>query len=727
MNGKYEIGEYVLSNWKLVKVLGSGAFGHVYEAQREDYGITYSAAIKIITIPQSESEVDSARSEGMTADEVTDYFQDIVKQIVNECSFMSKVKGVTNIVAYEDHVVVPHDDKLGWDIIIRMELLNPLTKKIIAEPLSDVETVKMGIDICKALEVCRKMNIVHRDIKPENIMVSSLGDYKLGDFGISRTIEKTQGGLSKKGTISYMAPEVAKGEPYNHTVDIYSLGIVLYRFLNNNRGPFLPAPPATVTFSDREEATNRRISGESIPAPCQADEMLSKIILKACAYQSKDRFQEPEMLRKDLEAWLNNSNQTESLYSQNFNMTNAQKEKTGNTAALKEKHGNEEEDATVSIFTTNQHNNVSNMEEAHETGMYVQSAKNDEGNSKKHGKKLKMPVVIASIALILIVGGCVGGVFYKNGLVKQKQSSSINSYTPNTSSETMGNTEASSSKESELEQHQVGSVYDFSYEMALEDLEKLNNTAQNIKSSTGYDVVAIIDRFTWESNRYNNLIRYYGNADVPEGEIVYVLWNMETGDGFTCFGGRSWDKYGIFEEYGGSTTLGLLESLKNVLTSNTLEDYVLVDETTGVIYIDDKIFGKSISELQELFGLQIMVYDFSESKLTQNGKIEAWWYGKPNFIFIDGHLQAVAMDGDGKISDYYTYSQMAQDYGIASVKEKNEFLSTLSRGGKITEKSNVFDQAIWVGMWRWDSSKMNTDGYAQQFIGSTNVKWFFEN
>ena len=49
--------------------------------------------------------------------------------------------------------------------------------------LTENEVIQLGLDLSKALEYCRKLNIIHRDIKPENIFVSRFGDFKLGDFG----------------------------------------------------------------------------------------------------------------------------------------------------------------------------------------------------------------------------------------------------------------------------------------------------------------------------------------------------------------------------------------------------------------------------------------------------------------------------------------------------------------------------------------------------------------
>ena len=298
----YGIGATVFGGWRIERELGKGSYGTVYEIQRVDFGNVYKAALKVITVPQSEAELQSALAEGMTRSQAERYFYGVVEDITHESAIMSNLKGTANIVSYEDHAVIRHENGMGWDILIRMELLHPLLPYVYQHPMARRDIIKLGIDICKALERCQRYNVIHRDIKPENIFISDSGDYKLGDFGIARTIERTTSGLSKKGTYSYMAPEVYAGKEYGFSVDTYSLGLVLYRMLNKNRGPFLPQPPDDITFAGREQALARRISGEPLPRPFYGEGRLGEIVLRACAFDPRERYSSPQQMRQELEA-----------------------------------------------------------------------------------------------------------------------------------------------------------------------------------------------------------------------------------------------------------------------------------------------------------------------------------------------------------------------------------------------------------------------------------------
>lgn len=310
----YKQYEPIFGSWHITRLIGEGSFGKVFEMERQDFGVTYKAALKAITVPASETELRDVMADGMDEESVRSYYSTFVQDLVKEFALMSRLKGNSNIVSYENHQVIEHKDGIGWDILIQMELLTPLNEYTRRNTITRQDVIRLGIDMCKALELCQKYNIIHRDVKPENMFISDNGDFKLGDFGIARTVEKTTSGLSKKGTYTYMAPEVYKGEAYGSTVDIYSLGIVLYRLLNENRTPFLPAYPAPITHSDRENALAKRFSGAPIPPPSHADGRLAEIVLKACAYDSKERYSVPLRMREDLEAILYNREESQYIY-----------------------------------------------------------------------------------------------------------------------------------------------------------------------------------------------------------------------------------------------------------------------------------------------------------------------------------------------------------------------------------------------------------------------------
>ena len=286
--------------WETIRLIGRGSYGAVYEIQRDVFGETEKAALKVISIPQNSSDLEEFYSEGYDEESITTTFKEHLRNIVAEYSLMRKMNGSANVVNCDDMRYVQHDNEIGWDIYIRMELLTPLPKAY-DKDISDEQVIRVGTDICKALALCKKHNIIHRDIKPQNIFLSPNGDYKLGDFGIAKTVEKTSGG-TKIGTYEYMAPEVYHDQPYGSTVDIYSLGMVLYWLLNERRTPFLSLPPALPTTAEKEQARKRRLRGDELPPPAHGSEELKRIVLKACAYDPGDRYQTAEEMLQALTA-----------------------------------------------------------------------------------------------------------------------------------------------------------------------------------------------------------------------------------------------------------------------------------------------------------------------------------------------------------------------------------------------------------------------------------------
>ena len=283
--------------WTIGKYLGAGGYGKVYEIERTLSGVRERAALKVVSRPADDAEIEACYENGYDQASMKASYEEEIQRYVKEYELMKDLQGQTNIVSCDDFAVVPRKDGIGGQIFIRMELLTPLQKATMPTKqsmLSESEVIRLGKDICKALILCEARHIIHRDIKPENILISKFGDYKLGDFGVARVQDHTTN-ATKMGTHGYAAPEVEHGQKYGKEADIYSLGITLYWLLNNRRMPFLNADEP-VTAMKNQEALRRRYEGEKLPAPKNGSQKLKQIVLKACAYRPVDRYRSAQEL-----------------------------------------------------------------------------------------------------------------------------------------------------------------------------------------------------------------------------------------------------------------------------------------------------------------------------------------------------------------------------------------------------------------------------------------------
>ena len=288
-------------DWKIVKYLGGGAYGKVYEIERTISGTQEKekAALKIVSRPKDEDEIEEYEVSGYDKESIIESYKSEIQNYVQEYKLMKALQGQTNIVSCDDFTVVWNENGIGGKVFIRMELLTPLNQVLKERALSVEEIIQLGKDIASALILCEKKNIIHRDIKPANIMVSQFGNYKLGDFGVSKIMDHATYATAM-GTPEYQAPEVVHMKKYGQTADIYSLGITLYWLLNNRRMPFIGANEQ-LTVEQKNEAMEKRYRGEKLPAPKNGSAKLKKIVLKACEYNPEDRYASAQELYDDLD------------------------------------------------------------------------------------------------------------------------------------------------------------------------------------------------------------------------------------------------------------------------------------------------------------------------------------------------------------------------------------------------------------------------------------------
>jgi len=296
-------------DWTIIRRIQSGGFGVLYEAERRSGELrAMSSAIKIIPIP-NEKDLNDIIAEKSHIDHIEDYIEKLKKKCEKEIDNMIKLRGRPNIVNIEDYKVISvlkKESKVDggqlscFEIQIRMELLPGNLKNYYEKKsgLTEEEVVKIGTDICTALEICANIEkgpIVHRDIKPSNILFTHDNIFKLCDFGIAREMNELSV-ASMSGTFPYMAPEMRSGGNNSGPLaDIYSLGIVLHRLMNGNNLP----------WEDSDKLKQILDSGKLPPKPINASDKMAKIIMKACAYDQKNRYQSAADLKSALESISN--------------------------------------------------------------------------------------------------------------------------------------------------------------------------------------------------------------------------------------------------------------------------------------------------------------------------------------------------------------------------------------------------------------------------------------
>lgn len=224
------------------------------------------------------------------------------EEFSNNTNFVEKFKVEALAAARISHpnIVNIYDVGQQGDVhYIVMEYVEGRTlKDIISQeaPLPIGKAVDIAIMICDGVHCAHEKGIIHRDIKPHNILITDTGMVKVADFGIARAISSatiTFGG-NIVGSVHYISPEQAKGEPVNRTSDIYSIGCVLYEMITG-QVPFNAESPITVALKHiHDELTPPRQLNELVPVNLEA------IVIKAMDKIPGHRFATAQEMRNSL-------------------------------------------------------------------------------------------------------------------------------------------------------------------------------------------------------------------------------------------------------------------------------------------------------------------------------------------------------------------------------------------------------------------------------------------
>ena len=282
--------EEAYKGWKIGKRISTGSSGTVVYEINRNYGCKEENVIKIVTLLE-----ERVCWEDMTEESRRNYETQRKKakeKAVQEVALMYDLKTCENIVGYLDYgfLEISDTDGISYVLTIHMFKYKDLDSIAKSKVLSESDIIKIGMDVCNALEACERKGIMHRDIKPGNIFYAEdkdKGKYLLADFGISRIVEKGDLAHTYQGTWQFAAPEQFDGltgrNGYDHRVDIYSLGLTLYYLANNQKFP-----------------SCNRYREEIAPIEGVNPE-LNRILLKACALSAGNRYSEASEMKTDLQ------------------------------------------------------------------------------------------------------------------------------------------------------------------------------------------------------------------------------------------------------------------------------------------------------------------------------------------------------------------------------------------------------------------------------------------
>ena len=252
--------------------------------------------VKVISIPASRTQLDALLLTGAYPSEqaALGYFEALAADVNEEVQILQKLSRLEGFLPFEGCQTVPMGDDVGYHVYLLSTYKRTLEKQFIRNPMTHLSAINLGLDLCASLAVCRRAGYLYVDLKPSNIFVSQEKEYRIGDLGFVRLDSLLYASLPDKYRSAYTAPELA--DPFaslNTTIDTYAVGLILYQAYNNGDLPV-------------------RSEDGSIAPPEYADYEMAEIILKACAANPTDRWQDPVQLGQALVSYMqrNGANDT---------------------------------------------------------------------------------------------------------------------------------------------------------------------------------------------------------------------------------------------------------------------------------------------------------------------------------------------------------------------------------------------------------------------------------
>lgn len=282
----------MLPDWTLTYVLSENSTEKIYQAEKESASGNKYALVRACFIPGIDDKADAPGGEAADKEKLREKNAAALLKCKKEFAFFRSMSGKAGWLNLKESYDLSNTDGTQSLAVARFGCASSLSGFIDENGLTEGALLKMAIDICKGLEHAKKAGKVHGTLTPDCIFVDDNCKFRIGkiDIDVAETKKLTDTSLS---ALRFTAPW-AVNFGANHAGDTYSLGLIMYYFLNGRKLPFEDELPV-------EKATEKRLSKAKLPLPSYDAGRITEIVMKACSVPKEERYATPYAMRKDLE------------------------------------------------------------------------------------------------------------------------------------------------------------------------------------------------------------------------------------------------------------------------------------------------------------------------------------------------------------------------------------------------------------------------------------------
>lgn len=243
--------------------------------------------VKIISLPASQSKLYALLLAGAFSDREAArvYFKELSDDVLAEAELLQKLSRHEGFVSFDNWQLATMDgNDIGYDVYLLGKYRPTLEGVLRQNEMTHLQAINLGLDLCAALSASRRFGYLYSNLRPSNVYICNEREFRIGDLGFISLDSLQYASLPDKYHSDYTPPEISDAySALNTTLDTYAVGLILYQAYNDGRLPAIGGTPI---------------------APARADADLAEIILKACALDPADRWQDPVQFGQALATYM---------------------------------------------------------------------------------------------------------------------------------------------------------------------------------------------------------------------------------------------------------------------------------------------------------------------------------------------------------------------------------------------------------------------------------------